>query len=96
MTAFVRAFIFCNGCDEPFDTSTVPAAPGVSEARRQAKARGWVHKRDGRDFCDGCAARARRAKKRRRARRNADLWGQGLTVRQRHSIRDVPLVGAYL
>jgi len=31
-----------------------------------------------------------------RPRRGADLWGQGLTARQRHTITDVPLTGRYL
>jgi len=31
-----------------------------------------------------------------RPRGGADLWGQGLTDRQRHSITDVPLTGSYL
>jgi hypothetical protein len=41
-----------------------------------------------------CTIRPRR----RRARRpfHADLWGQGLTALQRHSIRTIPLTGSYL
>lgn len=31
-----------------------------------------------------------------RARWDADLWGQGLTARQRHTITTVPLTGRYL
>jgi hypothetical protein len=31
-----------------------------------------------------------------RPRGAADLWGQGLTARQRHSITDVPVIGSYL
>lgn len=31
-----------------------------------------------------------------RPRGDADLWGQGLTARQRHSITDVPVIGRYL
>ena len=31
-----------------------------------------------------------------RTRRHPDLWGQGLTVLQRHSITDIPLTGSYL
>jgi hypothetical protein len=54
VTAFLRAFLFCNGCDNPFDFSTVPAARNVSGARRDAKRRGWSRTRDGRDWCDGC------------------------------------------
>lgn len=57
MTAFLRAFLFCNACDAPFDMSAVPSAVTVSEARREAKKRGWSHKRDGRDFCEDCADR---------------------------------------
>jgi len=56
VTAFVRAFVFCNGCDQTFDYSTVPSARSISEARREAKRYGWVHKRDGRDLCPYCAA----------------------------------------
>jgi hypothetical protein len=33
---------------------------------------------------------------RQQLRRDADLWGQGLTARQRHTIRDIPLTGSYL
>ncbi|MFE2073684.1 hypothetical protein [Streptomyces misionensis] len=56
MTAFVRAFLFCNGCSSTLDSSAVPSARTVSEARREAKRYGWVHKRDGRDLCEDCAA----------------------------------------
>ncbi|MEU5091695.1 hypothetical protein [Streptomyces sp. NPDC021356] len=31
-----------------------------------------------------------------RPRWQSDLWGQGLTARQRHSIRTVPITGRYL
>lgn len=55
MTAFVRAFVFCNGCGEPFDNGTVPSARNVSEARRDTKRDGWTRTRDGRDFCPYCA-----------------------------------------
>lgn len=55
MAAFLRAFLFCDGCGEPFDFSTVPSARNVSEARRDARGYGWVHKRDGRDLCEYCA-----------------------------------------
>lgn len=57
MTAFVRAFVFCDGCDAPFDSSTVPSAHTIREALRDAKRRGWVRRRGGRDLCEGCAAR---------------------------------------
>ncbi|MGY1579188.1 hypothetical protein [Streptomyces sp. MN13] len=56
MTAFLRAFLFCSRCDSPFDSSTVPSAHTVTQARREAKRRGWVHKRDGRDLCEDCAS----------------------------------------
>ena len=55
MTAFLRAFLFCNECSAPFDSSTVPSALSVSEARRDAKRAGWTHKRDGRDLCEDCS-----------------------------------------
>lgn len=55
MTAFLRAFLFCGNCGVPFDNNTVPEATTVREARREAKRRGWVHKRDGRDLCEDCA-----------------------------------------
>jgi hypothetical protein len=55
MTAFLRAFLFCNGCHQPFDNSTVPSAESLSEARRDAKRSGRVRKRDGRDLCEYCA-----------------------------------------
>ena len=54
MTAFLRAFLFCNECASPFDNSTVPSARSLSEARRDAKRSGWQHKRDGRDLCPDC------------------------------------------
>ena len=54
MTAFMRAFLFCSDCGGQFDSSTVPNARSVSEARQEAKRCGWVHKRDGRDLCDDC------------------------------------------
>lgn len=54
MAAFVRAFLFCNGCNEPFETDTVPSAPAITVARREARRRGWIHKRDGRDLCPYC------------------------------------------
>lgn len=31
-----------------------------------------------------------------RPRWTADLWGQGLTARQRHSITTIPVTGRYL
>jgi hypothetical protein len=55
VTAFVRAFVFCDGCGQPLDNSTVPSAPNVTEARREARRSGWVIKRRGRDLCEGCA-----------------------------------------
>lgn len=54
MTAFVRAFIFCNACGVPFDSDTVPAARNVTEARRAAKRRGWTRKRGDCDLCEDC------------------------------------------
>lgn len=52
MTAFTRAFLFCDadGCDATWDYSTVPDARTVTEARAEAKADGWV-RRKGRDLC---------------------------------------------
>ncbi len=55
MAAFMRAFVFCDGCREPMDNSTVPSARNISEARRDAKRLGWSHKRSGGDLCEGCA-----------------------------------------
>ena len=55
MTAFLRAFVFCDGCHQPLDNSTVPSARNISEARRDAKQSGWSRKR-GRDLCEDCAA----------------------------------------
>lgn len=55
MTAFVRAFLICNGCDSVFDDSSVPSALTVTEARRDASRRGWTRKRGGRDLCEDCA-----------------------------------------
>ena len=54
MTAFLRAFLFCSNCHEPFDSSTVPSARTVTEARKDAKRDGWRRTRDGRDLCPGC------------------------------------------
>ncbi|MFE6354344.1 hypothetical protein ACFVOO_16100 [Streptomyces rochei] len=47
---------------------------------------------------DACCCTLTRRPKRRRVRRplDPDLWGQGLTAVQRHSIRTVPIVGSYL
>lgn len=59
MTAFVRAFVFCDGCGQPLDNDTVPSARSISEALRDAKRCSWVRKRGGRDLCEGCAAGAR-------------------------------------
>lgn len=55
MTAFVRAFLFCDGadCESTLDYSTVPAARSVTEARGAAKQYGWV-RRKGRDLCNDC------------------------------------------
>jgi hypothetical protein len=58
VTAFVRAFIFCDGCGQPLDNSTVPSARTVTEARRDAKRMGWAIKQKGRDLCEGCARSA--------------------------------------
>ena len=54
MTAFVRAFLICDGCDSVFDDSAVPSAHTVTEARKDAARRGWTRKRAGRDLCDDC------------------------------------------
>jgi hypothetical protein len=45
---------------------------------------------------DACLCVLTPRPRRTRARRDADLWGQGLTAIQRHSITDVPLTGSYL
>ncbi|WCN06029.1 hypothetical protein [Streptomyces sp. M92] len=47
---------------------------------------------------DACRCTLTRRPKRRPARwpLDTDLWGQGLTAVQRHSIRTVPIVGSYL
>ncbi|MFE6931784.1 hypothetical protein ACFVDT_07105 [Streptomyces sp. NPDC057699] len=54
MSAFVRAFVFCDDCHEPMDSSTVPSARNISEALREAKKNGWTRKRGGRDLCGYC------------------------------------------
>lgn len=43
-----------------------------------------------------CHCTLTRRPKHRRRLLDADLWGQGLTARQRHSIRTVPITGRYL
>jgi hypothetical protein len=50
------------------------------------------------DWDDTCRCRIspRTRRRRTRARRDADLWGQGLTALQRYTIRDIPLTGSYL
>jgi hypothetical protein len=63
VTAFVRAFVFCDDCQQPLDNSTVPSAQTVSEARREAKSYGWAHKRDGRDFCEYCKVKTKEPRK---------------------------------
>ncbi|MEU9065849.1 hypothetical protein AB0D60_02995 [Streptomyces sp. NPDC048306] len=46
---------------------------------------------------DACTCVLTRRSRRRRTRwLDLDLWGQGLTVLQRHSIRTVPITGSYL
>ncbi|MEU6872412.1 hypothetical protein [Streptomyces sp. NPDC046751] len=54
MTTFLRAFVFCDGCGQPLDTSAVPAAASISQALHEAKRCGWVRKRGRRDLCQGC------------------------------------------
>lgn len=46
---------------------------------------------------NACTCVITRRSRRRRARWvDVDLWGQGLTALQRHSIRTVPITGTYL
>jgi len=54
VSAFVRAFVICDDCGQPMDTSTVPSARSISEALRDAKQNGWTRKRGRRDLCQGC------------------------------------------
>ncbi|MFD9915603.1 hypothetical protein [[Kitasatospora] papulosa] len=61
MTAFLRAFVYCDGCNEPMDNSTVPSARNISEALRQAKSYGWSRKRGRRDLCPDCRTARTRA-----------------------------------
>jgi hypothetical protein len=62
VTAFVRAFVFCDDCGQPLDTDTVPAASSISEALRDAKRRGWVRKRGRCDLCGGCKVKTKEAR----------------------------------
>lgn len=58
MTAFVRAFLRCDGCGNFFRTDAVPQDGSVSEARRDARRHGWVKRMvDGRwfDYCEDCS-----------------------------------------
>lgn len=59
MSAFVRAFVFCDDCHAPMDTSTVPAARSIREALRAAKRNGWTRKHGRRDFCGYCTTRSK-------------------------------------
>jgi hypothetical protein len=45
---------------------------------------------------DACNCVLTRRPRRRRSYCATDLWGQGLTARQRHSITTIPLTGRYL
>ncbi|MFI2084352.1 hypothetical protein ACH43Y_28835 [Streptomyces rubiginosohelvolus] len=61
MTAFLRAFVYCDGCNEPMDNSTVPSARNISEALREAKSYGWSRKRGRLDLCPHCRTARTRA-----------------------------------
>jgi hypothetical protein len=55
MTAIKCIHLRCDGgCGEFFDSSTIPSAGTVVEARRQAHRAGWVHDKTGRDVCGDC------------------------------------------
>lgn len=51
MSAFRRTFIFCDICGEFMDSSTIPAAETMPEARDQARRAGWRRDKLGRDVC---------------------------------------------
>lgn len=53
MTAFRRAFLFCDDCGNPYDSSTVPGARTIEEVRRDARRDGWTRRR-GWDLYFGC------------------------------------------
>ncbi|NEC77225.1 hypothetical protein [Streptomyces rochei] len=48
------------------------------------------------DWDDECRCAIRKRRRRARSPLDSDLWGQGLTAIQRHTIRTVPIVGSYL
>lgn len=63
MTAFMRAFVFCNGpgCGVPMDDSTVPDAETIAEARKQARRSGWHYaQKTSHDLCADCWANGNR------------------------------------
>lgn len=64
MTAFMRAFLICDGCGSHFRTDTVPPDYTIQEARQYARRHGWTYPRrqsgDVRkqrhiDLCDSCS-----------------------------------------
>ncbi|MEU6342155.1 hypothetical protein ABZ883_14580 [Streptomyces sp. NPDC046977] len=60
MSAFVRAFLFCDKCGSSHDSSAVPAAENIAKARKAARGYGWHRTRAGRDICPDCWAEGHR------------------------------------
>lgn len=64
MTAFMRAFLHCDGCGTFYRTDAVPPDYTIQEARSDARRHGWtyplrqsgdVRKQRHIDLCDSCS-----------------------------------------
>lgn len=58
MTAFMRAFLHCDGCGAFFRTDAVPPDFSIRDVRTYARRHGWVKRKvDGRwkDYCEDCS-----------------------------------------
>jgi DNA-binding IclR family transcriptional regulator len=57
MTAFVRAFLRCDGCAEFFSSDTIPSEESLRQALRHARRCGWARRMVGgrwKDYCPEC------------------------------------------
>lgn len=58
MSAFLRAFLRCDGCGAFLRDETIPQDETLLDARRASRAYGWTRTRTAEgwlDFCPGCA-----------------------------------------
>lgn len=59
MSAFMRAFLHCDGCGSFYRTDAVSQDETISAARKDAKRHGWVKRMIDsrwRDYCEDCAS----------------------------------------